>query len=83
MRTELETNGGVSGDASHRFDAIRHGRETAEITKVEKLHKSYHDVQGEGWDRLISDLAQSRLPKKKHWGPRLPFYAYWAIHFFF
>ena len=39
--TELEVNGGVSGDASHKFNAIRHGRETAEITKVEKLHKSY------------------------------------------
>ena len=24
--------------ASHKFNAIRHGRETAEITKVEKLH---------------------------------------------
>ena len=40
-RTELEANGGVSGGASHKFNAIRHGRETAEITKVEKLHKSY------------------------------------------
>ena len=40
--TELEANGGVSGGASHKFNAIRHGRETAEITKVDKLHKSYN-----------------------------------------
>ena len=26
--------------ASHKFNAICHGRETAEITEVEKLHKS-------------------------------------------
>ena len=41
VRTELEANGGVSGGASHKLNAIRHGRETAEITKVEKLHRSY------------------------------------------
>ena len=41
VRTELEANGGVSGGASNKFNAICHGRETAEITKVEKLHKSY------------------------------------------
>ena len=40
VRTELEANGGVSGGASQKFNAIRHGRETAEITKVEKLQKS-------------------------------------------
>ena len=40
VRTELEANEGVSGGASHKFNAICHGRETAEITKVEKLHKS-------------------------------------------
>ena len=34
MRTELEANRivrGVSGGASHKFNAIRHDRETAEI----------------------------------------------------
>ena len=41
VRTELEANGGASGGASQKFNAIRHGRETAEITEVEKLHKSY------------------------------------------
>ena len=40
IRTELEANGGASGCASHKFNAICHGRETAEITEVEKLHKS-------------------------------------------
>ena len=33
-------NRGVSGGASHKFSAIRHGRETAEIAKVQKLQKS-------------------------------------------
>ena len=40
VRTELEANGGVSEGASNKFNAICHGRETAEITKVEKLQKS-------------------------------------------
>ena len=40
VRTELEANGGVSGGASHKFNAICHGRKTAEITEVEKLQKS-------------------------------------------
>ena len=31
VRTELEANGGVSGGASHKFNPIRHGRETAQI----------------------------------------------------
>ena len=31
VRTELEANRGVSGGASHKFNAICHGRETAEI----------------------------------------------------
>ena len=42
IRAELEANGGVSGGASHKFNNfICHGPETAEITEVEKLHKSY------------------------------------------
>ena len=41
VRTELEVNGDMSGGASHKFNAICHGRETAEITEVKKLHKSY------------------------------------------
>ena len=40
VRTELEANGRVFGGASHKFNAICHGRETAEITEVENLHKS-------------------------------------------
>ena len=40
VRTELEANGGVSGGVSHKFNAICHGRETAEIAEVEKLQKS-------------------------------------------
>ena len=35
-----EANGGMSGGASHKFNAIRHSRETAEIVKVQKLQKS-------------------------------------------
>ena len=31
VRTELEANGGVSGGAPHKFYAICHGRETAEM----------------------------------------------------
>ena len=31
VRPELEANGGVFGGVSHKFNAIRHGRETAEI----------------------------------------------------
>ena len=31
VRTELEVNRGVSGGASHKFNTIRHSRETAEI----------------------------------------------------
>ena len=32
-------NGGVSGGASHKFNSIRHGRETAGTAMVEKLQK--------------------------------------------
>ena len=41
VRTELKANRGVSGGVSHKFNAIRHDRETAEIVTVEKLQKSY------------------------------------------
>ena len=36
----VEANGGVSGGASHKFNAIRHSQETAEIAEVQKLQKS-------------------------------------------
>ena len=43
--TELEANGGVSGDVSHKFNSIRHGPEAAETVTVEKLQKSPTDHQ--------------------------------------
>ena len=39
-KSKLEANGRVPGGASHKFNAICHGRETAEITEVEKLQES-------------------------------------------
>ena len=44
VRPELEANVGVSGGASHKFNAIRHGRETAEIvcnalTSAQRMHR--------------------------------------------
>ena len=35
-------------------------------------------VEGKGWDHLMSDLAQSRLPKKNTGALGYLFYAYWA-----
>ena len=44
----------MSGGASDKFIAIHHGRETAEITKVEKLHKSY--ATHRSWEKFRSPL---------------------------
>ena len=57
VRTELEANGGVSGGASHKFNAICHGRETAEITEIEKLQKS---PKSRNCTNLCNDLTSAQ-----------------------